>query len=587
MRFTNLFLSTFILAITAISCSEKPTTYLHVENKQIVDGQGNNVILRGIGTGNWMIQEGYMMKTGSSAPTQHEYRNKLIELMGEEKTDSFYNIWLDNHFTRRDLDSMKAWGFNSIRPALHYLWFTPPIEEEPVPGEITWINKGFTMLDSLLAWCTENEMYLILDMHGAPGGQGKNASISDYDPQKPSLWESDANKEKLIALWQKIAERYANEAWIGGYDLINETNWDFEDSGNENGCNCSQNIPLKEMFEDLIDAIREVDTNHIIHLEGNCWANNYNGLESLASYDDNLVFSFHKYWNYNDQKSIDWILHLRDSLNVAIWMSESGENSNTWFTNAVSLLERNNIGWSWWPVKKTRVNNPIQVTTNNEYLQILEYFEGKIHKPSPEKAEYALFTWANQHRIENCEIKYDVLDALLRQPHTTETMPFKTHKVGERIYCIDYDLGRNAYAYHDNDTGNYRTVGVNMRWNKGMQYRNDGVDIEECTDANTQSNGYSIFSTEAGEWLQYTLLVQKSSEYSITLRYANQNPSEIYIKSNEDWIVGNTQLPSTESDSTWASYKIEKVKLLAGENKLRLFIEEGSPMLNYFIVEDN
>ena len=70
-------------------------------------------------------------------------------------------------------------------------------------------------------------MYVILDMHAAPGGQGRNSEISDYDPSKPSLWESERNKTKLVQLWKKIAERYKDNKWIGGYDLINETNWDL------------------------------------------------------------------------------------------------------------------------------------------------------------------------------------------------------------------------------------------------------------------------------------------------------------------------------------------------------------------------
>jgi endoglucanase len=116
--------------------------YLHRNGKYIYDGAGNEVILRGIGTGNWMIQEGYMMQTSGVAGTQHEFRAKLVSTIGEEKTDSFYTVWLDSHFRRIDVDSMKSWGFNSVRVAMHYKWFTPPIEEEPVPGQITWTGAG-------------------------------------------------------------------------------------------------------------------------------------------------------------------------------------------------------------------------------------------------------------------------------------------------------------------------------------------------------------------------------------------------------------------------------------------------------------
>ena len=196
--------SIFSLFIILISQTIFAQGFLHREGKYIFDGSGNEVILRGIGTGNWMIQEGYMMQTSGVAGAQHEIKEKLIETIGIEKTDSFYTVWLDSHFRKIDVDSMKSWGFNSVRVAMHYLWFTPPIEDEPVQGEITWLETGFTMMDSLLAWCSENEMYLILDLHGAPGGQGKETNISDYDPSKPSLWESQANKDKTIALYEVL-----------------------------------------------------------------------------------------------------------------------------------------------------------------------------------------------------------------------------------------------------------------------------------------------------------------------------------------------------------------------------------------------
>ena len=176
---------------------------------------------------------------------------------------------------------------------MHYNLYTLPVEEEPVPGENTWLEKGFALTDSLVKWCAANSMYVILDLHAAPGGQGRDAAISDYDDSKPSLWESDANKTKTIALWRKLAERYKNEKWIGGYDLINETNWNFTAGAHQNGCGETTNAPLKKLFTDITAAIREVDPNHLIFIEGNCWANNHNGL--FPAWDNNMAISFHKY----------------------------------------------------------------------------------------------------------------------------------------------------------------------------------------------------------------------------------------------------------------------------------------------------
>ena len=159
--------------------------YIKADGKKIVDPDGNEIILKGMGLGGWMLMEGYMMQSSDVADTQHEFKNRLIDLMGEEKTNEFFDAWLANHITKADIDSLANWGFNSVRLAMHYNLFTLPIEDEPVPGENTWLDKGFVMTDSLLSWCEANSIYLILDLHAAPGGQGYNAAISDYDLSKP------------------------------------------------------------------------------------------------------------------------------------------------------------------------------------------------------------------------------------------------------------------------------------------------------------------------------------------------------------------------------------------------------------------
>src|SRR5258706_10339008 len=330
-----------------IACETKSQGFLKANAKRIVNEKGENVLLRGMGLGGWMLQEGYMMKVRGQGQ-QNRIKSRLIELIGAEKTENFYSAWLSNHTRKIDIDSMKAWGFNSVRLPMHYNLYTLSVEMEPVKGENTWMEKGFQITDSLLAWCKANRMYLILDLHAAPGGQGNDLNISDRDPTKPSLWESEANQQKTIALWKKLAQRYAKEPWIGGYDILNEPNWGFEDLANDkNGLKEKKNEPLKKLMTAITAAIREVDKNHIIIIEGNGWGNNYNGI--LPTWDDNMVISFHKYWNYNNQASIQYILDARDKYNTPVWLGETGENSNVWFADAVQLLEKNNIGWAWWP----------------------------------------------------------------------------------------------------------------------------------------------------------------------------------------------------------------------------------------------
>ncbi|MEJ2307120.1 MAG: cellulase family glycosylhydrolase [candidate division WOR-3 bacterium] len=254
-----------------------PQGFLKRENKKIVNGFGHEVILRGMGLGGWMLQESYMLRTKPFIETQHELRDSIESIIGTANTDTFYNAWLANHCRKTDIDSLASWGFNCIRLPMHYNLFTLPIEEEPVPYENTWLEKGFELTDSLLSWCAANNMYLILDLHATPGGQGHDAMICDYDPTKPSLWESAENRAKAVALWHKLAERYADEPWIGGYDLINETNWELPG-----------NTLLKALYEEITDSIRTVDTNHIIFID---YTDSYRR-QCLPDYNDSAGGSY-------------------------------------------------------------------------------------------------------------------------------------------------------------------------------------------------------------------------------------------------------------------------------------------------------
>ena len=228
--------------------------FLSTSGKSIVNENGDTIILRGMGLGGWMVQEGYMMAPGGFSSTQYQIKDKIIELVGEEETQIFYDNWLKNHVSKTDIDSMKSWGFNLVRAPIHYNLFTLPIEQEPFPGAYTELEVGYNLLDSLLSWCKENEIYLMIDLHAAPGGQGYNADISDYDPTKPSLWESELNQNKTVELWKRLSQRYKNEEWIAGYDLINEPNWEIPGG-----------VLLKELYVKITSAIRtDVGDNHIL-----------------------------------------------------------------------------------------------------------------------------------------------------------------------------------------------------------------------------------------------------------------------------------------------------------------------------------
>ncbi len=558
----------FAVILVSISASSNAQGFLRTEGQEIVDENGNNFILKGMGLGGWMLQEGYMLQTAGFADAQYQIKAKIEALIGSEKTAQFYEAWLANHVRKSDIDSLKAWGFNSVRLPIHYNLFTLPIEEEPIEGENTWLDKGFELTDQLIEWCKENEMYVIIDMHAAPGGQGYDQAISDYDPTKPSIWESVPNRHKAVALWQRIAERYADEPWVAGYDLLNEPNW-----------NTSGTV-LRTLYKNMTDSIRVVDDKHIIFIEGNWFANDFTGL--TPPWDDNMVYSPHKYWSVNDQASIQWVLDMREEYNVPLYLGESGENSNTWFRDAIHLLEEHNIGWAWWPMKKVEsVAGPLSVEKTADYQALLDYWNDGGTAPSEEFAFETLMDLTEKLKTENCRFQPDVIDAMFRQVSSNETVPFNVQEIPGTVYCSDYDMGIVGEAYFDTDLANYSvTTGNYTSWNTGWAYRNDGVDIEVSTDV-INTNGYTVGWTAAGEWMQYSVNVQEASLYDVELRFAGgQSGGEIRLAVDGSDISNSVSVPNTGGWYEWSSLLIEDVYLDPSNSSLRVYIDRAGYNIN-------
>lgn len=547
--------STIILIITLSICFSAnyfAQGFLHRVDKKIYNGAGQEVLLKGIGLGGWLVQEGYMLHTSNFANAQWEIKAKITDLIGEANTEVFYQTYRDNYVKRADIDSLKKWGFNSVRLPFHYDLFAtnnnPPV----------FLDLGFEIVDSLLSWCEANQIYLILDMHAAPGGQSAN-NISDYNPDYLSLWESEQNKNLTVQIWRKIAERYKDKKWIGGYDLLNEPAWNL-------GTN---NTPLRDLYIRLTDTIRAVDNNHLLFIEGNWYATDFNGL--TPAWDDNMSYSFHKYWNGNTQSSIQYLVDLRNNTNRPLWLGETGENSNKWFVDCVELMKTNNIGWAWWPHKKIEsIAGPLSAYLLPAYQTLLNYWSGTAPRPSAAYAYSALMAQANALLIENCRYQKDVTDAIIRQPNNNNIIPFADNLVPGIVNATDYDLGKMTYAYYDID---FENTGSNGTWNNGYNYRNDGVDIEPCSDF--ISNGFNVGWIENGEWLKYTINVLESGIYTIKLNVAAPTAEgKILLSLDGQSITPVLNIPATGGWQNWQPLSIDSIYLSAGVHNLqtRFFI---------------
>ena len=171
---------------------------------------GKNEMLRGVALGNnvWSLQE-------------------------------YANIALNDS---ADYARLRADGFNAARFYLSYKFFESDL------NPYSYKQGGWDFLNKNLQWAQANGIKFILNMHVPQGGFQSNA-------EGGALWDVEENQKRLIALWREIAKRYANETAIAAYDILNEPVVSKEKS------------QWQKLAQKIVNAIREVDNNHLILVE--------------------------------------------------------------------------------------------------------------------------------------------------------------------------------------------------------------------------------------------------------------------------------------------------------------------------------
>jgi endoglucanase len=406
MKKSLLKLSFLLLLLIPVTVQAQTSKFISVKGKDIIGPDNKPFLMRGTNLGNWLVPEGYMFKfTNTNAPRL--INEALLELLGPEETGAFWKKYQDTYITEADIHYLKSTGMNSIRIPFNYRLFNnEKYLEQNDP------NRGFELLDRVIGWCKKEGLYVILDMHCAPGGQTGDNIDDGYS--YPFLFKSDGMKALTASIWHRIADHYKNETTILGYDLLNEPIATYFDKNEFNPY-------LEPTYKQITKAIRSVDKNHILILGGAQWDSNFAVFG--APFDSKLVYQFHKYWTKTTGKEViqDYI-DFRDKYNVPIYCGETGENTDQWVGDFKKTLEENNIGWHYWPYKK--MDNTKGIMTFDipaNYDKIIAYTElprgdfAAIRKAAPadrEAIKKALYDFINNSKFENCHPNKGYIEAL-------------------------------------------------------------------------------------------------------------------------------------------------------------------------------
>ena len=528
----------FLFLALFSSVAATTPTFLHTQGQDIVNENGDKIMLRGVGLGNWLLPEGYMWKFGNEADRPRRIEKLVSDLVGPDNAKHFWSEFRKNYIAEADIQRIAQLGYNSVRPALNSRLFvtdgTPTVYSE----------EGFSLLDNLVKWCKANGVYVIIDMHAAGGGQtGRN--IDDSANDRPELFMDQKYQDELVNLWTTIAKRYRDEPTVAGYDLLNEP------LPSSTGAAQMYKSQLEPLYKRITQAIRKIDSKHIIIVEGADWANDWSVF--TQPFDKNMVYQFHYYcWdNPTALKSIQKYLDYRTRLNAPVWVGETGERDNAIYWATTEYFETHNIGWSFWPWKKMETQNtPYSIKPPAQWEAVIAYSRGG-EKPSREVAQRAFDEFLTNIRLENCTYFPDVVNSMMR-------------RVPARIEAENYgEEGQNISYFVKNPDEHSK------------YYRlSDPVSVTATGTGRSQS--WQYISLNSSEWTRYTVSSDASRDYQIVVKAkAAHDPATVEIQ------IGDELRTVTLSNSNWSEITIGTIAFSSGANHLKWIVKSGSADLDW------
>jgi len=393
-----------VMAAATGSAAADPRDFIRADGTRLVDGRGDRFAVKGINLGNWLVPEGYMFRF-KYALAPAEIAAVIQALIGDEAASGFWTQFRDVYITEDDIRFIKAAGFNTVRVPLNWRLFVVPGDSG---GADRFEGEGWRLLDRLMQWCRDAGLRVIVDLHAAPGGQtGVN---HDDGPGFPLIFYVPRDRQRTIALWRALAAHFRDEPAVLGYDLLNEPISAYSDEP-------YLNPQLEPLYRDIVAAIRSVDRNHVVLLEGAEWASNFSVFG--RPFDANAVYTYHEFWADPSRNAIQNFLNFSNRWNVPILIGETGELNDAWNEKFRQLHERFGIGWIFWPYKSLASDSAVVSVQKPDGWNLILSTERAVTEatapqslPSREKTQLILDAYLQAAKFKNVRINGDYLKSL-------------------------------------------------------------------------------------------------------------------------------------------------------------------------------
>ena len=226
-------------------------SFIHTSGTHFVDDNNKPVVLKGCNLGNWLLNEMWMFGGCIEGRDEVQMLATMDRRFGSERTKQLMDVYRSGYITDRDFESIRSLGFNVVRLPIDYRLLQS--DEPPYalkPEAFRWIDRAVELAEGA-------GIYIILDLHSAPGGQSTDQCTGEAGQNK--LWGSPVNQQRTVDLWRAIAARYHDRSNVAAYDLLNEPYADHR---------ADVKPALRKLMSELYTAIREVGDQHVVFYPG-------------------------------------------------------------------------------------------------------------------------------------------------------------------------------------------------------------------------------------------------------------------------------------------------------------------------------
>ena len=345
---------------------------LQVVGRQLT-AAGEPLTLRGVGLGGFLNMENFI--TGYPG-AEFQQRKALRATLGEEGYQRFFDRLLDVFFDDDDAAFLASTGMNSVRIPINYKHF----EDDDRPFELK--PEGFARLDRVVDLCAKHGLYSILDLHALPGYQNQHWH-SDNPTHWAHFWTHRHFQDRVVHLWEALAEHYRGNPWVAGYNPINEP----ADAAGET---------IGPYYRRLEKAIRAVDPDHVLFLDGNRYSTQF---DQLGDPLPNSVYTAHDYARaglvgggpypgvtqgeyvdraYLEKTFLSRTAYMRET-GTPIWVGEFGPvytgdpeldaQRYQLLTHQLEIYAEHDASWALWTYKDIGLQGLVTANPNSPYMQ--------------------------------------------------------------------------------------------------------------------------------------------------------------------------------------------------------------------------